>query len=71
VIREENRNNGKRNSVTQITRKKARNLSKKKARLKKLQEVLEHTLQKEGLEKLNFARMTEQRRLALLHDEAI
>jgi hypothetical protein len=43
-------NNGKRKPVTQITGKKARNLSKKKSKLEKLQEVPERTLQKEGLQ---------------------
>jgi hypothetical protein len=41
--------NGKRKLVTQITGKKAINLSKKKAKLEKLQEVPERTSQKEGL----------------------
>jgi hypothetical protein len=53
--REDKNNNGKRKTVTQITGKKARNLSKKKARLEKLQEVPERTSQKEGLQNLNFA----------------
>jgi hypothetical protein len=35
--------NGKRNPVTQITGKKARKIIKKKAKLEKLQEVLERT----------------------------
>jgi hypothetical protein len=46
--------NGKRNPETQITGKKARKLSKKKAKLEKLQEVPERTLQKEDLQNLNF-----------------
>jgi hypothetical protein len=41
--------NGKRNTETQITRKKARNLNKKKEKLEKLQEVLEKNSHKEGL----------------------
>jgi hypothetical protein len=41
--------NGKRNTETQITRKKARKISKKKEKLEKLQEVTEKTSQKEGL----------------------
>jgi hypothetical protein len=36
MLRENKNNNGKRNPVTQITGKKARKLSKKKARLEKL-----------------------------------
>jgi hypothetical protein len=63
--------NGKRNPVTQITGKKARNLSKKKEKLEKLQEVPERTSQKEGIQNLNLTRISEQRRLALHHDEAI
>jgi hypothetical protein len=39
TLREEKNMNGKRNLENQITGKKARNLSKKKAKLEKLQEV--------------------------------
>jgi hypothetical protein len=63
--------NGKRNPETQITGKKARKLSKKKAKLEKLQEVPERTSQKEGLQNLNLAGIAEQHRLALHHDGAI
>jgi hypothetical protein len=49
MVRKDKKNNGKRNPETQITGKKANNLSKKKAKLEKLQEVLERTSQKEGL----------------------
>jgi hypothetical protein len=63
--------NGKRNPVTQITGKKARKLSKKKAKLEKLQEVPEKTSQKEGLQNSNFARISEQLRLALRHGGVI
>jgi hypothetical protein len=71
MLREDKNKNGKRNPVTQITGKKARKLSKKKARLEKLQEVPERTSQKEGLQNLNFVGIAEQRRLALHHGEAI
>jgi hypothetical protein len=47
--RGDRKNNGKRKPVTQITGKKARNLSKKKEKLEKLQGVPERTSQKEGL----------------------
>jgi hypothetical protein len=63
--------NGNRNPETQITGKKARNLSKKKAKLEKLQEVPERTSQKEGLQNLNLVGIAKQRRLALCHEEAI
>jgi hypothetical protein len=49
MIREDKKKNGKRNLETQITRKKVRNLSKKKEKLEKLQEIPERTSQKEGL----------------------
>jgi hypothetical protein len=65
--REDKNQNGKRNPVTQITGKKARKLSKKKAKLEKLQEVPEKTSQKEGFQNLNFIGISEQRRLALRH----
>jgi hypothetical protein len=59
MLREDKIKNGKRKLVTQITGKKARKLSKKKEKLEKLQEVPERTLQKEGLQKLNFAGIAE------------
>jgi hypothetical protein len=46
--------NGKMNTETQIIGKKARNISKNKTKLEKLQEAPERTSQKEGLHKLNF-----------------
>jgi hypothetical protein len=48
IPRGDKNQNGKRNTETQITWKKARNLSKKKTKLEKLQEVPEKTSQKEG-----------------------
>jgi hypothetical protein len=41
--------NGKRNIEMKITEKKARNLSKKRAKIERLQKVPEGTSQKEGL----------------------
>jgi hypothetical protein len=49
MLREDKNKNGKSNIETQIIRKKARNLSKKKEKLEKLQKVPENTLQKVGL----------------------
>ena len=54
-----------------ITRKKARNLSKKKVKIEKLQKVPEGTLQKEGLQNCNFVGISEQRKVALLHGGVI
>ena len=59
--------NGKRNTETQIMGNKARKLSKKKEKLEKLQEVPKKTSQKEGLQNLNFIKISEQPKLALLH----
>jgi ribosomal protein RSM22 (predicted rRNA methylase) len=63
--------NGKRNLVTQITGKKARKLSKKKAKLEKLREVPEKTSQKGGLQNSNFIGISKQLRLALRHGKAM
>jgi hypothetical protein len=59
--------NGKRNPVTRIIGKKARNLGKKKEKLEKLQEGPEKTSQKEGLQNSNFIKILEKLRLTLHH----
>jgi hypothetical protein len=51
--------------------KKARKLSKKRSKIKKLQKVQEGTSQKENLQNWNFARIPEQCHMALRHGEAI
>jgi hypothetical protein len=71
TLRENKNENGKRNPVTQVTGKKARNLSKKKEKLEKLQEVLEKTSQKAGLQNLNLVGIEEQRRMELRIGEAM
>jgi hypothetical protein len=71
MLREDKNQNGKRNPVTQITRKKARNVSKNKAKLEKLQEVLEKTSQKEGLQNWNLTGIAEQCKISLRHNEVI
>jgi hypothetical protein len=71
TLREEKNTNGKMNPDTQITGKKARKLSKKKAKLEKLQEATEKTLQRARLQNLNLVGIAEQRRKALRHNEAI
>jgi hypothetical protein len=71
MLREDKNKNGKRNPETQITEKKARKLSKKKAKLEILQEVPEKTLQKAGLQNLNLTGIAEPRRMTLHHGEAI
>jgi hypothetical protein len=63
--------NGKRNTKMQITRKKARKLSKKRAKLENLHGTPEGTSQKEGLKNWNFVGILEQRNMALRHDEVI
>jgi hypothetical protein len=63
--------NGKRNTITKITGKKDRNLSKKKANLEKLQEGPKKTLQKEGLQNSNFSRILEKLGLELRHGREI
>jgi hypothetical protein len=68
MSKEDKNQNGKRNTETKLTGKKARKLSKKKA---KLQKEPEGTLQKENLQNWSFARISEQRHMALCHGEAI
>jgi hypothetical protein len=63
MLREYTNKNGKRNPETQITGNKERNLSKKKARLERLQEVPEKTSQKSGLQNLNLTGIVEQCRM--------
>jgi hypothetical protein len=71
MLRENKNKNGKKNPETQITGKKARRLSKKKAKLEKLQEVLVKTSQKAGLQNLNLTGISEQQRMEFHHDESI
>jgi hypothetical protein len=59
--------NGKRNTETKLTGKKARKLSKKRSKIEKLQKVPEGTSQKENLQNWNFVGIAEQRHMALRH----
>lgn len=63
--------NGKRNTETKLTGKKARKLSNKRDKIEKLQKVPEETSQKENLQNWNFSGISEQRHMALRHGEAI
>jgi hypothetical protein len=56
---------------TKLTGKKARKLSKKRAKIKKLQKDPEGTLQKENLQNWSFIGISTQRHMALHHGEAI
>jgi len=58
---EDKNQNGKRNTETKLTGKKARKLSKKRSRIEKLKKVLEGTSQKENLQNWSFARISKQR----------
>jgi hypothetical protein len=72
TISKENRNqNGKRTTETKLTGKKARKLSKKRAKIEKLQKIPDRTSQKENLQNGSFAEISEQRPMALHRDEAI
>jgi hypothetical protein len=71
MIREDKNKNGKRNTKTHITGKKARKISKKKAKLQKLQEVPEKTLQEVDLQALNLVETVEPCRMGLHPDESI
>jgi hypothetical protein len=69
--KEDKNQNGKRNSEMKLTRKKVRKLSKKRAKIEKLQKVPEGTSQKENLQNWSFAKIPEQRHMALRHGKEI
>jgi hypothetical protein len=56
---EDKNQNGKRHTKMNLTGKKARKLSKKRAKIDKLQKVLEGTSQMENLQNQNFVGITE------------
>jgi hypothetical protein len=60
MSKEDNNQNGKRNTKTKITRKKARKLSKKRAKIKKLKKDPEVTLQKENFQNWSFIEISVQ-----------
>jgi hypothetical protein len=71
MSKEDKNQNGKRNTETKLTGKKARKLSKKRAKIEKLQKNPEETSQKEKLRNRIFVEISEQRHMALLHGEVI
>ena len=72
TMSKENKNqNEKRTTETKLTGKKARNLSKKKAKIERLQQVPEATSQKENLQNFNFVKISEQRHRPLRRGKAI
>jgi hypothetical protein len=68
---EDKNQNGKRHTEMKLTGKKARKLSKKRAKIEKLQKFPEGTSQEGNLQNWNFVRISEQRHMALHHGEAI
>jgi hypothetical protein len=58
--KEDNNQNGKRHTETKLTRKNARKLSKKRAKIDKLQKILEGTLQKENFQNWSFVGISKQ-----------
>jgi hypothetical protein len=71
MTKEDKNQNGKRTIKMNLTGKKARNISKKRAKLKNLQKVPEGTSQTKNLQNWSFVRILEQRHMALRHDEVI
>ena len=71
LSKEDKNRNGKRNSEMKPTGRKDRKLSKKRAKIKKLQKVPEGTLQKENFQNWNFVEISEERHMALFHSETI
>jgi hypothetical protein len=71
MSREDKNQNGKRMTETKLTGKKARKLSKKRAKIEKLQKIPEETSQKEKSQELSFVGISEQRHTTLRRGEAI
>jgi hypothetical protein len=71
VPKEDKNHNVKRNNETNITGKKAPNISKKREKIEKLQKVSEGTSQKENLQNWNFVGIAEQRHMVLHHGKEI
>jgi hypothetical protein len=69
--KEDKNQNRKRHTETNLTGKKARKLSKKRAKIEKFQKVPEGTSQKENLQNWSFIGISEQRHMALHHGKAI
>jgi hypothetical protein len=59
------------NNKIKLTGNKYRKISKKRAKIDKLQKVPEGTSQKENLQNWSFTEITEQRHMALHQGEAI
>ena len=71
MLKGDKNKNGKRNTEKKVTGKKARKISKKRAKIEKLHKVLEGTLHREGLQDWNFVGISEQRNMELHCCEAI
>jgi hypothetical protein len=71
MSKEDKNLNGKRNTKTKLTGKKARKLIKKRPKIENLQKVPEGTSQMEKLQNWSFIGISEQRHMALRHGEAI
>jgi hypothetical protein len=71
MSKEDKNQNGKRNTKMKLTGNNARKLSKKRAKIKKLQKDPEGTSQKENLQIWSFVRISAQRHMALRHGKAI
>jgi hypothetical protein len=71
MSREDKNQKGKRMTKMKITRKKDRKISKKRAKIKKLQKVPEETSQKEKSHELSFTGISEPRNMALRRGKEI
>jgi hypothetical protein len=71
MSREDKNHNEKRMTETNLIGKKDRKLSKKRAKIGKLQKTLEETSQKEKSQESSFVGISEQRPMALRHGTKI
>jgi hypothetical protein len=71
ISKKDKNHNEKKNTETKLIGKKARKISRKRAKIEKLQKVSEGASQKENLHNLSFVEISEQRHRSLRHGEAI
>jgi hypothetical protein len=71
MSKEDKNQNRKRNTETKLTGKKDINLSKKRAKINKLQKVPEGTSQKKNLQNWSFVGISEKKHMELHHGKEI
>jgi hypothetical protein len=71
MLKDDKNQNGKETMEMKLTGNKARNLSKKRDKIEKLQKIPKGTLQKENFQNWSFVGISKQRHMALFHGKAL